>query len=113
LTFHHSWSSPLRPYDAGEHALIGCSPDLDSAESALAPLVTAASLAAAADQVPDEWLAHDTAFESVDAARAAYVAALLARFEARSEWMPALRETAESGGRARVIARNRPAWLNR
>ena len=24
LTFHHSWSSPLRPYDAGEHALIGC-----------------------------------------------------------------------------------------
>src|SRR4051812_37592125 len=32
LTFHHNWagagSAAERPYDASEHALIGCSPDL-------------------------------------------------------------------------------------
>jgi hypothetical protein len=113
LTFHHAWTSPVRPYDAGEHALIGSSPDVDAADAALAPLVTPASLMAAVEQVTDEWLAHDDTFDSVDAARAAYVAALLARFEARTDWLPALQAAAEAGGRIRVTNRNRPPWLDR
>jgi hypothetical protein len=113
LTFHHNWSSPVRPYDAGEHALIECSPDVDAADRALAPLVTEAWLAAAVDDVPGEWLAHDESFDSVDAARLAYVAALLARLDARSSWLPALRSAIEAGGRARVVTRNRPGWLGR
>jgi HipA-like protein len=111
LTFHHAWTSPVRPYDAGEHALIATSPDVDAADAELAPLVTAQVLAAPVDQVPDVWLAQDDAFGSVDAARAAYVEALLARFDARTNWVPALRAAAESGGRARTVKRDRPTWL--
>ena len=111
LTFHHSWtaddrSSPVRPYDAGEHALLGCDPDLSAAESELAPLVTRRSLADAVDEVPAQWLGPDT-----DAERAAYVDALLARSAARATWLPALQDTVASGGRAHVVTRNRPSWL--
>ena len=108
LTFHHAWTTPVRPYDAGEHALLGCHPDLDAAEQALAPLVDAALLARAVADVPDEWL---TDHADPAAARQAYVEALLARFAARRQWLPALRETVASGGRAHVVTRNRPGWL--
>jgi hypothetical protein len=84
LTFQHSWSSPVRPYDAADHVLLRCHPDLGAAEAALAPLVTPAALSAAVAAVPDEWLAPDPHFESVDAARQAYVDALLARYDARA-----------------------------
>ncbi len=47
LTFQHAWTSPVRPYDARNHALLGAHPDLEAAEASLAPLVTPASLAAA------------------------------------------------------------------
>lgn len=110
LTFHHSWSAPVRPYDAGEHALITRHPDVDAADAALAPLVTAATVAAAADDVPDEWL-HD--FGSPDEQRRAYVDALLARLDARSQWLPELRAVVAAGGRPRVTRRNRPTWLER
>jgi hypothetical protein len=116
LTFHHNWAAgtPVRPYDAGEHALLSSSPDLVAAEDALAPLVTTASLRAAVDLVPDEWLVDEPGFDSVLALRAAYVDALAARFEARSHWLPALQDTVASGGRARIPAKpgaNRPTWL--
>ena len=110
LTFHHSWSPPVRPYDAGDHALIGCSPDLDAADAAFAPLVSDEVLAAAVAEVPAEWL---TDFDTVEAERQAYVDALLARLADRTTWLPAVRETAATGGRAHVIARNRPRWLDR
>ncbi|HEY2272018.1 MAG TPA: HipA family kinase [Jatrophihabitantaceae bacterium] len=84
LTFQHAWTSPVRPYDARNHALLTSHPDLDAAESALAPLVTAASIEAAVAEVPEVWLAHDTHFGSVDDARQAYVEALLQRHEART-----------------------------
>jgi hypothetical protein len=110
LTFHHSWSSPLRPYDAGEHALIGTGPDVAGADEALAPLVTRDTLSAATADVPDEWL---TDFETPDAERAAYVDAMLARIDARGDWLAHLREMAAVGARARVTRRNRPVWLER
>jgi hypothetical protein len=84
LTFQHAWTAPVRPYDARNHALLGSRPDLDAAEADLAPLVTPASFAAAVADVPDEWLAHDPHFASVDAARQAYVHGLLARYQARA-----------------------------
>jgi hypothetical protein len=110
LTFHHSWTSPVRPYDAGEHALITRSPDVDAADAALAPLVTAATLTAATAEVPDEWLED---FDYPDEQRRAYVDSLLARLGARGQWLQALREAAATGGRPKVTRRNRPTWLER
>jgi hypothetical protein len=107
LTFHHAWTSPVRPYDAGEHALIGCAPDLDAADAALATQVNDAALTAAVADIPDEWLTD----APPDELRRRYVDALLARLDARSQWLPGLRATVESGGRMRVTRRNRPAWL--
>jgi hypothetical protein len=111
LTFHHSWtaddrSSPVRAYDAGEHALLGCDPDLPAADGALAPLVTPTVLVDAVDQVPADWLGPDASAE-----REAYVEALRARLAARASWLPALQDTVASGGRVRVVTRNRPSWL--
>jgi hypothetical protein len=97
LTFHHAWSPPEppdvvaawagRPYDAGPHLLLGCSPDLEDADAALAPRVTRELVTAAVDRVPEQWLD-----EGVDPAvvRAAYFERLLARRDARSVWLPAL-----------------------
>ncbi len=45
LTFQHRWETAAaavtRPYDAAEHALIGCEPLVDEADAELAALVTA------------------------------------------------------------------------
>ena len=104
LTFHHSWSNPVRPYDAGEHALLGSAPDLAAAEAALAPAVTANLLASVVALVP-------AAFLEGESDRARYVDALLARLAARSEWLPALQAAVDSGVHVRVTRRNRPTWL--
>ncbi|HEU5006909.1 MAG TPA: hypothetical protein VFT67_08055, partial [Jatrophihabitantaceae bacterium] len=74
-------------YDAREHALLGCAPDLDAADAALAPRVTPAVLAAAAASVPEPWLAGEPGFDGPDAVRAAYVDELSARACARAAWL--------------------------
>jgi hypothetical protein len=84
LTFQHAWTSPVRPYDARNHALLTSHPDLDTAEAALAPLVTETSVGAAVAEVPAEWLADDPHFGSADDARRAYVDALMQRYAARA-----------------------------
>jgi hypothetical protein len=95
LIFHHSWSgleaSATRPYDAATHALAGVAADVDGADAALAPLVTAELLGAAVADVPDEWLAGEVGFDSPDEVRAAYVGQLTARLGARDAWLPGLR----------------------
>jgi hypothetical protein len=58
-------------------------------------------------EVPDVWLTD----AQPDELRRRYVDALLARLEARPQWLAALRGTVASGGRMRVTRRNRPAWL--
>src|SRR5690349_3421761 len=87
LTFHHAWSSSdgwvRRPYDASTHVLLGCAPDLDAADAALAPRVTEELLAGVAAAVPDDWLVDEPGFADPDAVRAAYVHQLLARRDAR------------------------------
>jgi hypothetical protein len=115
LTFQHTWgaTSTVRPYDAREHALLGSSPALAEADARLAPLVSADAVAAAVDEVPDEWLAGEPHFSSLSDVRAAYVDALITRFRARTSWLPALQETlAEYGDRPRVARTpSRPRWL--
>jgi hypothetical protein len=97
LTFHHGWSGPeppevvaagaARPYDASAHVLLGASPDLDGADAALAPRVTADLVRRAIDLVPDGWLTVD-GFADATQVRDAYVARLLARRDAREAWLP-------------------------
>ena len=95
LIFHHAWTnleaSATRPYDAAAHALAGTGPDVDAADAALAPLVTADLLDAAVDDVPDDWLVGEPGFPSPDAVRDAYVGQLTARMGARDAWLPGLR----------------------
>jgi hypothetical protein len=118
LTFHHHWpgaaAAVARPYDATEHALIECGPDVAAADAALAPLVTGELLAEVLAQVPDEWLAGDDREVTADAVRARYVEQLLARVAAREAWLPGLVQAAAAGGAGRRRMRrgeNRPAWL--
>src|SRR5918993_2599186 len=44
LTFHHHWpgaaAAVARPYDAAQHALVECTPDVRAADADLAPRVT-------------------------------------------------------------------------
>jgi len=118
LTFHHSWASApawvARPYDARDHVLIGCDPDMAAADAALAPLVTEEPLRAATADVPDRWLVDEPGFAAPDEVRAAYVAQLLSRVDARPAWLPGLLAAAAAGEADRTERRiSRPAWLDR
>ena len=102
LTFHHRWSTAgefdARPYDAREHVLADSSPDLDGADRALAPLVTASLVASAVADVPDSWLVDEPGFADVAEVRDAYIERITARVSARDAWLPPLRAAIE--GRA-------------
>jgi hypothetical protein len=108
LTFQHNWATAdrwvPRPYDARDHVLIGCEPDVAGADAALGPLVTAATVRAAVADVPAGWL--------TDAGPDAYADRLLARVAARPEWLPALIEAAAAGDTGRTVrARPKLDWL--
>jgi hypothetical protein len=98
LTFHHAWpgapSWVRRPYDAADHVLLRSAEDLDAADAVLAPAVTPELLAGVVDAVPDVWLADEPGFATPDDVRAAYVAQLLARRDARDAWLPGVRDAA-------------------
>ncbi|MGY1622101.1 HipA family kinase [Geodermatophilus sp. SYSU D00965] len=117
LTFHHHWpgaaAAVARPYDAGQHALVECEPQVADADAALAPRVTRPVLEAVLGQVPDAWLEGPTPEEGPDAVRARYADQLLARLAARDAWLPPLVATAAAGGSRRRTPRgeNRPSWL--
>ncbi|SDC54094.1 hypothetical protein SAMN05660690_1825 [Geodermatophilus telluris] len=117
LTFHHHWpgaqAAVARPYDAAQHALLECGPDVRAADAALAGKVTRALLDGVLAQVPDAWLEGPTPEESPDDVRARYADQLLARLDARGAWLPSLLAAAAAGGSRRRAPRgeNRPAWL--
>ncbi|RFU22956.1 HipA family kinase [Geodermatophilus marinus] len=117
LTFHHSWpgaaAAVRRPYDAGQHALVECAPDVRAADTALAPRVTRELLAGVLAQVPDEWLDGPSPEDPPEAVRGRYADQLLARLGARDAWLPPLVEAARAGRPRRRAPRgeNRPAWL--
>ena len=118
LTFHHNWpgapAAVPRAYDAVQHALIECAPDVPAADAALARLVTRPLLTEVLAQVPDAWLEGPSPDEPPDAVRERYVAQLLARLAARDSWLPGLVAAAAAGGAGRRSAprgQNRPSWL--
>jgi hypothetical protein len=119
LTFQHAWPGAdawvHRAFDAADHVLLGCDPDLDAADAELAPRVTAELLHAATAAVPDRWLADEPGFADPDAVREAFVAQLLARRDAREAWLPGVRAAAvaraEAGGPPATRARQQPFWV--
>ena len=117
LTFHHRWPTRATSfgYDAREHAMLGCRPDLDAADGQLAPLVTDAAMRAAVAAIPDAWLDGEPGYPTPDAVRRAYVEELHARLDARDQWLASVRVAmAEHRDHPRRPSRgNRPAWLDR
>jgi hypothetical protein len=118
LTFHHNWpgagASVSRPYDAVQHALIECDPDVAAADAALAPLVTRRLLTDVLAQVPDAWLEGPLPEDPAEAVRGRYVSQLLDRLAARDAWLPGVLAAAAAGGAGRRAAprgQNRPSWL--
>lgn len=121
LTFQHRWGSAgaavARAYDAAEHALIGCDPQIDEADQELAGRVTADLVHEAVRAVPADWLETEPGFATVEALRAAYAAQLLDRLGARQSWLPGLRAAAAQGRSApRPVRPGRgdraaPGWL--
>jgi hypothetical protein len=83
MIWHHNWpaaeTSALRPYDASDHALLPCAPDVRGAAAALAPLVTEDLLAEVTAEIPDAWLRDEPGFDTPDDLRRAYTRPLLAR----------------------------------
>ncbi|WSB83164.1 hypothetical protein OHA60_05200 [Streptomyces cellulosae] len=83
MIWHHNWpgaeTSAARPYDASDHALRGCAPDIAAAAADLAPRITEDMLAEVTAQVPDVWLAGEPGFAGPDDLRRAYARPLLAR----------------------------------
>jgi hypothetical protein len=118
LTFHHSWSGAAaavpRPYDASQHALVECEPDVPAADAALGARVTRELLTGVLAQVPDGWLEGPEPDDAPDAVRGRYVDQLLARLAARDAWLPGLVEAAaagRAGHRRAPRGENRPGWL--
>ena len=64
LTFAHNWtgSNVTRPYDAAQHALLGCAPDLAAADEHGSLLLTRAGVCAAVAEVPLQWLTIEPPF---------------------------------------------------
>jgi hypothetical protein len=118
LTFHHSWTGAqaavTRPYDAAQHALVECDPDVPAADAALAPRVTRPLLEEVLALVPDAWLEGPTPDEPAGDVRTRYVEQLLVRLAARDSWLPPLvaaAATGAAGSRTAPRGQNRPAWL--
>lgn len=120
LVFHHRWSDAqaavTRRYAMADHALGLFGPDVAAADRALAPLVTEALLREVVGLVPDEWLADEPGFGSVEELRRAYVDHLGARAAASELWLPDGFATPEQlhaaeARRAAATQAGRPAWL--
>ena len=83
MIWHHNWpgaaASAARPYDARDHALRSCAPDVASAAAELAPLITGDLLAEVTAEIPDVWLAGEPGFGTPDELRRAYARPLLDR----------------------------------
>ena len=118
LTFHHAWSGAeawtTRAYDAADHVLLGCEPDLDTADAELTPRVTVERVRAAVDLVPEQWLVDEPGFDGLAAVRDAYVGQLMARRDARAAWLPGVRaaiaERAAAGVPPATRGPSTPYW---
>ncbi len=87
LYVHHTWDNYLErsrsPYaDVKNHVLLRYASELAAANERLRPLLTPSALGAIVAAIPDEWLAGDTSFATIQEQRGAYMAYLLSRAEA-------------------------------
>ncbi|HET7013677.1 MAG TPA: HipA family kinase [Streptosporangiaceae bacterium] len=118
LTFQHRWESAAaaaaRPYDAAQHALIGCDPQIEAADAELAGLISEEVLAGIVAEVPVDWLEPEPAI-SPDPARIAaeYANQLADRLAARSAWVPSLVDAARQPAARRRARPAPPSWLTR
>jgi hypothetical protein len=118
LTYQHRWegadAAASRPYDVSDHALIGCAPLIDEADSVLAGRITTEVLHEAVAAVPDEWLEPEPGLDRPALVREAHVKQLAARLANREAWLSGIRETAAQPGlpRRETPPRARPSWLN-
>ena len=94
LYFHHGWSRPgadpqrfaRQPYDASDHVLIRYVGGVAAADRTLAPLIDDHLLGEVLAEVPDEWLAPDSAEPA--AVRQRYLDYLMARVTGERSWLP-------------------------
>ncbi|MDQ3863756.1 MAG: aminotransferase class I and II [Actinomycetota bacterium] len=104
LYFHHNWPArdgtalqavSQRHFSAArDHVLIPFAGSIAEADAALTPRLTPEVLRSVIDMIPEEWLAEEPGFGSVEEVRSAYVAYLSARLRKPRTWVEALEEAA-------------------
>ncbi|HET9965418.1 MAG TPA: HipA family kinase, partial [Rubrobacter sp.] len=103
LYFHHNWpardgtaleATSRRPFAAvRDHVLLPFADSISEADAALAPRLTLEVLRSIVDMIPEEWLAGESGFGSVEEVRFAYLAYLTTRLREPRGWVSALEET--------------------
>jgi len=89
LYFHHGWDSPTasperfarQPFDSSDHVLVAHRGAVAELDAELAAMMTPEAIAAAIDEVPDEWL-------SAPADRDRYRDYLVGRIDGPRSWLP-------------------------
>jgi hypothetical protein len=102
LYFHHNWpardgtaleATSRRPFAAvRDHVLLPFAESISEADAALAPRLAPEVLRSIVDMIPEEWLADESGFGSVEQVRSAYVTYLSARLREPRAWVSALEE---------------------
>ena len=102
LYFHHNWpardgkaleTASRRPFAAvRDHVLLPFAGSISEADAALSPQLTLEVLCSIVDMIPEEWLADEPGFGSIEEVRSAYVAYLNARLQEPRIWVGALEE---------------------
>jgi hypothetical protein len=103
LYFHHNWpardgtaleAASRRPFAAvRNHVLLPFAGSISEADAALAPRLAPEVLRSIVDLIPEEWLADEPGFGSVEEVRSAYVTYLNTRLQEPRAWVSALEET--------------------
>lgn len=91
LYVHHAWTDPdehaRRPFERiGEHVLLPHAASIADADARLVEKMSAPTVDAIVDAIPDEWL-RDGRFDGPAAERDAYRRYLALRLEARATWV--------------------------
>ena len=103
LYFHHNWPArdgsalevaSRRPFAAvRDHVLLPFAGSISEADATLAPRLTLEVLRSIVDMIPEEWLADEPGFGSVEEVRSAYSAYLSSRLREPRDWVGALEES--------------------
>jgi hypothetical protein len=103
LYFHHNWpardgtaleTASRRPFSAiRDHVLLPFADSISEVDAALAPRLTLEVIHSIVDLIPEEWLADEPGFGSVEEVRSAYAAYLNTRLQEPRAWVSALEET--------------------